>query len=60
MRYPNVAVVAHQWLSVPATSIPSERVFSICGIVNTAKRSSSSGKSVENQVFIHNNKRVLK
>ena len=59
MRYPNVAVVARQWLSVPATSTPSERVFSICGIVNTAKRSSSSGKSIENQVFIHNNKGVL-
>ena len=55
----NVAVVARKWLSVPATSTPSERVFSICGIVNTAKRSRLSGKSIENQVFIHNNKGVI-
>ena len=28
---------------------------SICGIVDTAKRNRLNGKSIENQVFIHNN-----
>ena len=58
-KYPHIAVLARKWLSVPATSTPSKRVFSICGIVNTAKRSKMNGKSIENQVLIHNNQSVL-
>ena len=58
-KYPNVAAVARRWLSIPATSTPSERVFSICGIVNMAKRSNLSGTSIENQVFVHNNKSLI-
>ena len=58
-KFPNVGAVARKWLSVPATSTPSERIFSICGIVNSAKRSSLAGKSIENQVFVHNNKALI-
>ena len=58
-RFPSVGAVARKWLSVPTTSTPSERVFSICGIVDSAKRSSLSGKSIEDQVFIHNNKSLI-
>ena len=58
-KYPNVAVLARKWLSVLGTLTPSERVFSICGLVNTAKRSRLSGKSIQNQVFIHNNKSLI-
>jgi hAT family C-terminal dimerisation region len=54
-KFSNVALAARKWLSVTATSTPSERVFSICGIVNTAKQSSLVGKSIEDQVFLHNN-----
>jgi hAT family C-terminal dimerisation region len=54
-KLPNVALAARKWLSVTATSTPIERVFSICGIVNTAIRSSLLGKSIEDQVFLHNN-----
>ena len=32
----NVARVARKWLAVPATSTPSKRVFSICGLLHTA------------------------
>ena len=42
--YPNVAKCARMWLSVPTTSTPIECVFSICGIVDTAKRNRLSGK----------------
>jgi len=58
-RFPSVGAVARKWLSVPATSTPSERVFSICGIVDSAKRSSLAGRSIEDQVFIHNNKELI-
>ena len=54
-RYPNVALAARKWLSVTGTSTPSERVFSICGIVDGTKRSSLLGESIETQVFVHNN-----
>ena len=54
-RYPYTALVARKWLCVSATSTPSERVFSICGIVNSAKRSSLKGESIQDQVFVHNN-----
>ena len=32
---------------------------SICGIVDTAKRNRLNGKSIENQVFIHNNQNYI-
>ena len=54
--YPNVAKCAQLWLSVPATSTPSKRVFSICSVVDTARRNGLKGRSIENQVFIHYNK----
>ena len=55
LKYPHVALAARKWLSVTATSTPSERVFSICGVVDTAKRSCMVGESIEKQVFLHNN-----
>ena len=58
-RYTNVARAARKWLSVSSTSTPSERVFSICGVVDTAKRSCMLGESIENQVFMHNMLAVL-
>ena len=57
--YPNVATCARKWLSLPATLTPSGRIFSICGITNTVKRNSFSGKSIENQVFIHCTKHII-
>ena len=37
----------------------SERVFSSCGLVQTAKRSRLIGRSVRNQVIIHKNLSAL-
>ena len=54
-RFPNIARVARKWLAVTATSTPSERVFSICGHVDSCKRSQMLGESIEAQVFVHNN-----
>ncbi|CAG8812499.1 3982_t:CDS:2, partial [Racocetra fulgida] len=38
--YPILAKLAHKYLSIPATSIPSERLFSSVGLTITEKRTS--------------------
>ena len=42
-RFPHITVLARKWLCVTATSTPSERVFSDCGLGLTAKRSRLNG-----------------
>ena len=54
-KYPKVAIGARKWLSVCATSMPSERVFSISSLIHTPKHSTLTGKSIYDQVLIHNN-----
>jgi hAT family C-terminal dimerisation region len=54
-RLPKVALRTRKWLSVCSTSTPSDRVFSICGVVDTAVRTCLNGDSITAQVFIHNN-----
>ena len=51
----HVAIVAQKWLSDPKNSTPSERVFSICGLVDTAKLLNLLGVSIKNKVFRYNN-----
>ena len=58
-KYPNVAVGARKWLSVCATSTPSERVFSISGLIDTPKRSNLTGEAIYKQILIHNNWKSL-
>ena len=54
-RFPHVAVLARKWLCVTATSTPSERVFSDCGLGLTAKRSRLKGYVLRDQVMIRRN-----
>jgi hypothetical protein len=53
--FPHLAKVARKWLSVPASSTPTERVFSIAGLMDSAKRSNLHPKKLGEQVFVHNN-----
>jgi hypothetical protein len=53
--YLNIAWTAHKWLCVPATSTPSERVFSNCGVALTAKRSKMKGSCLKSQILLKNN-----
>jgi hypothetical protein len=54
-QYPKIAVAARKWLCVPASSTPSERVFSHCGVALSAKRASMRGEALMNQVLLKNN-----
>ena len=54
-RYPYIAPIARKWLCVPATSTPSERVFSDCGLAGTAKRSRLIPWALQNQVILRRN-----
>jgi len=42
-------------LAIPATSAPSERIFSTAGLTVNAKRSSLAPSTVDKVVFIHEN-----
>ena len=54
-RFPIVASLAREWLAVPASSTPSERVFSIRGIVDSPKRSRMKSSTMQSQVCMHLN-----
>ncbi|XP_045768236.1 zinc finger BED domain-containing protein 4-like [Maniola jurtina] len=53
--FPLLYKLAKAILSVPATSTPSERVFSIAGLTVTAKRSRLSPSRVDKIIFVHDN-----
>ncbi|WAQ95606.1 ZBED1-like protein [Mya arenaria] len=54
-KYPRVAVVAKQILCIPATSVPSERVFSTAGILVSKLRNRLSPSLVDNIIFLNKN-----
>ena len=55
LRFPIVGELARRWLCVPATSTPSERVFSDCGVALNAKRSRLDGDVLESQIIVRQN-----
>ena len=48
-----LSALAHGILAVPATSAPTERVFSIAGLVLQVKRSNLAPNKVNKVVFVH-------
>ena len=59
VNFPRIAKVARKWLCVSATSTASERVFSDCGLVVTAKRTRLSGFALRDQVLVRRNLRYV-
>ena len=56
--FPKLAALARSVLAVPATSVPSELVFSVASLVINAKRSSLA-PSRANEIFVHENDRFV-
>lgn len=57
--YPTLAEQARSLLCIPATSTPSERLFSAAGNIVSKKRASLSPKHVDMLTFLHCNKVLL-
>ena len=55
IRYPLIARLARACLAIPATSVPSERLFSAAGNLLTAKRSCLASCNVDKLLFLNKN-----
>ena len=53
--YPNVSKLAHKYLCVVATSIPSEQLFSTAANVISVKRTALLPENVEKLIFLDDN-----
>jgi hypothetical protein len=54
-RFPHVASVARIYLAIPATSVPSERIFSSTGLIISDRRNRLKPSHVEQLIFINKN-----
>ena len=54
-RFPSISRLARQLLCIPASSVPSERVFSVSGNIVTKKRANLKPDNVNMLVFLNKN-----
>ena len=58
-RFPHLEILARKYLAIPATSTPSERVFSVAGIVVDKRRSALTAEMIDALVFLNKNSFML-
>jgi len=54
-QYPLLSTIAYRLLAIPATSVPSERLFSMAGLVVSKLRASTSPENVAKISFLNKN-----
>ena len=54
-KFPRLAKLAQRFLSVPATSIPAERTFSVAGLAVSNLRTNLDPDSVDQIIFLNKN-----
>ena len=57
-KYPLISKTAKFYLGIPATSVPSERVFSTAGDIVNAQRATLSQENVDMLIFLKKNLKV--
>src|SRR4051794_13282834 len=57
--FPVLSILARKFLSVPATSVPSERLFSDAGNNMTNRRTSLSSKIFQELIFVKRNSKYI-
>jgi hypothetical protein len=55
IKYPRLSVLARQYLSIPGTSVPSERIFSATGLLVNKLRNRISSSVVDHVIFLNKN-----
>ena len=58
-RFPRLAVIAQSLLCIPATSTPSERIFSKAGLTVSKLRTSLKPSNVDALIFLNKNFKFL-
>ena len=59
VKFPHVALMAQKYLAIPASSAPSERVFSQLKLIVERKRWRMDGGRVERVIFLRCNKNLM-
>ena len=54
-RFPRLQVLAHRYLCIPGSSVPSERLFSKAGILVSERRNRLKPKNVDQILFLNQN-----
>nr|CAI5823715.1 unnamed protein product [Callosobruchus analis] len=52
---PELSKMHQKYLCIPATSVPSERIFSKTGIITNSRRNRLSNKNLNQVVFLNTN-----
>ena len=55
--YPRLAKLAKKYLCTPASSVPSERIWSLAGNILTKKRSALAPENLDLLIFLHHNRK---
>ncbi|CAI6377512.1 unnamed protein product [Macrosiphum euphorbiae] len=59
IKYPIISECAKKYLTIPATSVNSERCFSTAGNIVTPKRSCLLPENVNTLVFLYQNRHLI-